>query len=195
MGRAPLIIAKKGGFDTARHGGILNKVQSNFLIRIFRFAALWRSIMNRYRYWVLLGIFTAGVELWPLAGAWAAEDRDACAMLQKGDVEAAFSPRKLDSGKPGYAIKSTHRADEDRQNRGSPIARRGHVFHCNVILWMSNLRHDTYVFRCREHKVKPPRGAVLLQGLAFFVMDEVRYDSRNSPLSVLLCSFSFCLPP
>lgn len=28
-------------------------------------------------------------------------------MLQKADVEAAFAPRKFDSGQPGYAVKSS----------------------------------------------------------------------------------------
>lgn len=63
--------------------------------------------MNRYSRWVLLGVVAAGIVLCPVAGALAAEDRDACAMLQKADVEVAFAPRKFDSGKPGFAIKST----------------------------------------------------------------------------------------
>jgi len=63
--------------------------------------------MSRYSRWVLLGVVTAGVGLWPVAGALAAEGRDACAMLQKADVEAAFAPRKFDSGKPGYAVKGS----------------------------------------------------------------------------------------
>jgi len=63
--------------------------------------------MNLYSRWLLLGVVTAGAGLWPVAGAWAAKDRDACAMLQKADVEAAFFPRKFDSGKPGYAVKSS----------------------------------------------------------------------------------------
>ena len=63
--------------------------------------------MNRYSRWVLLGMVTAGIGLWPITGALAAEDNDACAMLQKADVEAAFAPRKFDSGKPGFSMKST----------------------------------------------------------------------------------------
>lgn len=63
--------------------------------------------MNQYSRWFLLGVVTAGVGLWPVAGVLAAEDRDACAMLQKADVEAAFSPRKFDPGKPGFAVKSS----------------------------------------------------------------------------------------
>lgn len=63
--------------------------------------------MNRYSLLVLLGMVTAGVGLWPFAGGLAAEGKDACAMLQKADVEAAFFPRKFDSGKPGYAVKSS----------------------------------------------------------------------------------------
>jgi hypothetical protein len=63
--------------------------------------------MNRYSRWILLGMVSAGVWLWTVAGAWAAEDRDACATMQKADVEAAFFPLKFDSGKPGYAVKST----------------------------------------------------------------------------------------
>ncbi len=63
--------------------------------------------MNRYSRWVLLGVVTAGIGLWPVAGALAAEDRDACAMLQQADVEAAFAPRKFGAGKPGFAVKST----------------------------------------------------------------------------------------
>jgi len=63
--------------------------------------------MNRYSRWLVLGVVTAGVGLGPVAGARAAADRDACAMLQKADVEAAFYPRKFDSGKPGYAVKSS----------------------------------------------------------------------------------------
>lgn len=62
--------------------------------------------MSRYRRWVLLGVFTAGVGLWPAAAALAASGREACAMLRKADVEAAFSPRKFDSGRPGYTVKS-----------------------------------------------------------------------------------------
>jgi hypothetical protein len=50
---------------------------------------------------------TAGIGLWPITGALAAEDRDACAMLQKADVEVAFAPRKFDSGKPGFAMKAS----------------------------------------------------------------------------------------
>jgi hypothetical protein len=63
--------------------------------------------MCRYSRWVLLGVVAAGVGLWPVAGALAAEDREACAMLQKADVEAAFAPRKFDSGKPGFAMAAT----------------------------------------------------------------------------------------
>jgi len=63
--------------------------------------------MNRYSQWILSGVVTAGVGLWPVAGALAAEVRDACAMLHKADVEAAFFPRKFDSGNPGYAVKSS----------------------------------------------------------------------------------------
>lgn len=50
---------------------------------------------------------TAGVVLWPVAGTLAAEDRDACAILRKTDVESAFYPRKFDSGRPGYAVKGS----------------------------------------------------------------------------------------
>jgi hypothetical protein len=63
--------------------------------------------MNRISLWVLLGVVTAGVGLGSVSGAWAADDRDACAMLQKADVEAAFAPRKFDSGKPGFAMKAS----------------------------------------------------------------------------------------
>jgi len=52
-------------------------------------------------------VITAGIGLWPAADVFAAEDRDACTMLQKADVEAAFSPRKFDSGKPGLTIKGS----------------------------------------------------------------------------------------
>jgi len=62
--------------------------------------------MNRYNRWVLLGVVTAGIGLWPVTGAWADEDKDACAMLRQADVEAAFAPRKFDSGKPGFAMKA-----------------------------------------------------------------------------------------
>lgn len=55
----------------------------------------------------MLGVVTAGVVLWPVASALATEDRDACAMLRKADVEAAFFPRRFDSGEPGYAVKSS----------------------------------------------------------------------------------------
>ena len=65
--------------------------------------------MSRYSRWVLLGAVTAGVGLWPVAGVLAAEGGDACAMLQKADVEVAFAPRKFDSGKPGYAVKGSRR--------------------------------------------------------------------------------------
>lgn len=63
--------------------------------------------MSRYRRWALSGVLTAGVVLSPVAGAWAVVGRDACTMLQKADVEAAFFPRKFDSGKPGYAVKGS----------------------------------------------------------------------------------------
>lgn len=63
--------------------------------------------MGRYSQWILLGVVTAGVGLWPVACTWAAVDRDACAVLQKADVEAAFAPRKFDSGYPGYAVKGS----------------------------------------------------------------------------------------
>lgn len=63
--------------------------------------------MSGYRRWVLSGVLTAGAVLSPVAGAWAVVGRDACTMLQKADVEAAFFPRKFDSGKPGYAVKSS----------------------------------------------------------------------------------------
>ena len=64
-------------------------------------------MMNQYNRWILLGVVTASIGLWPVAGAFAAEDRDACTVLQKTDVEAAFAPRKFDSGKPGLAIKGS----------------------------------------------------------------------------------------
>ena len=63
--------------------------------------------MNRGNRWFLVGILAAGIGLWPVAGAFAADDRDACAMLHKVDVEAAFAPRKFDSGKPGFAMKTS----------------------------------------------------------------------------------------
>jgi len=63
--------------------------------------------MNRGNRWFLVGILAAGIGLWPVAGAFAADDRDACAMLHKVDVEAAFAPRKFDSGKPGFAMKAS----------------------------------------------------------------------------------------
>lgn len=63
--------------------------------------------MNRIGRWLMLGVITAGVGLGSVAGAWATDDRDACAMLQKADVEAAFAPRKFDSGKPGFAVKAS----------------------------------------------------------------------------------------
>jgi hypothetical protein len=87
--------------------GILNMEQLNFLIRIFALQHFGVSVMNRFSLLVLLGVLTAGVGLWPVTGALAATDRDACAMLQKADVETAFFPRKFDSGKPGYAVKSS----------------------------------------------------------------------------------------
>jgi hypothetical protein len=62
--------------------------------------------MNRYSRF-LSGVVTAGILLWPATGAWAAEGKDACAILRKTDVESAFSPRKFDSGKPGYAVKGS----------------------------------------------------------------------------------------
>lgn len=63
--------------------------------------------MNRISRWVLLGVVTASIGLGSVSGAWAADDRDACAMLQKADVEAAFAPRKFDSGKAGFAMKAS----------------------------------------------------------------------------------------
>lgn len=63
--------------------------------------------MNRYSRWVLSGLVTAGIGLWPVTAALAAEGKDACAMLHKADVEAAFSPWKFDSGKPGYVVKGS----------------------------------------------------------------------------------------
>jgi hypothetical protein len=59
--------------------------------------------MNRY----ILLVVAAGVLFWPVSGALAASDGDACAMLQKVDVEAAFAPRTFDSGKPGFAMKAS----------------------------------------------------------------------------------------
>lgn len=44
----------------------------------------------------------------PAAAAYAADNRDACAILEKADVEAAFSPLKFDSGKPGIIVKSAN---------------------------------------------------------------------------------------
>ena len=63
--------------------------------------------MNRYNQWVLLAMVTTGIGLWSIAGASAAEDRDACTMLHKEDVEAAFSPREFDSVQPGFSVKSS----------------------------------------------------------------------------------------
>jgi len=63
--------------------------------------------MNRYRRWVLWGVVAAGVGQWPAAAALAAEEQNACAMLQKDDVEAAFAPRKFGPGKPGVTVKAT----------------------------------------------------------------------------------------
>lgn len=63
--------------------------------------------MKRCSRWVLLLLVTAGGGLWPVAGTLAANEKDACALLQQADVEAAFTPRKFDSGKPGHAVKSS----------------------------------------------------------------------------------------
>ena len=86
---------------------ILNAVQFDFFVGIFALQHCGVSIMNQYNRWVLLGVVTAGIGLWPVACAAAAEDRDACAMLQKADVEAAFAPRVFDSGKAGFTVKSS----------------------------------------------------------------------------------------
>ncbi len=51
--------------------------------------------MNRYNQWVLLVTVPACIGLCPVAGAFAAEDSDACAMLHKADVEAAFPHASL----------------------------------------------------------------------------------------------------
>lgn len=63
--------------------------------------------MNEYSRWILWGGVTAALGLWPVAGTWAADDRDACAMLHKVDVEAAFAPRAFDAGTPGFALKGS----------------------------------------------------------------------------------------
>jgi hypothetical protein len=63
--------------------------------------------MIRFNRYFLLGMIMAGIGLCPIASASAAEKGDACAMLHKEDVEAAFAPRKFDSGKPGFAVKSS----------------------------------------------------------------------------------------
>ena len=56
---------------------------------------------------LMFALAAAGVVLWPVSGAWASDDVNACAMLQQGDVEAAFAPRKFDSGKLGVSLKAT----------------------------------------------------------------------------------------
>ncbi len=63
--------------------------------------------MKRYRPWLLLGIVTSSIGIWPAANVWAADDSYACAMLHKADVQAAFAPREFDAGKPGLTLKST----------------------------------------------------------------------------------------
>ena len=63
--------------------------------------------MNRFNRCVLLSMVSVGIGLFPIAGAFAAEKGDACTMLHKADVEVAFAPRKFDSGKPGFAVKSS----------------------------------------------------------------------------------------
>ena len=54
--------------------------------------------------WALVGWVGAGAGLWSAVGALAAEDWNACAMLQKADVDAALAPRKFDQGTPGRAV-------------------------------------------------------------------------------------------
>ena len=50
-----------------------------------------------------LVIFLASIAgLWPGSSALAAQDWDACAMLLKADVEAAFAPRVFSPGTPGH---------------------------------------------------------------------------------------------
>ena len=62
--------------------------------------------MNRFNKWMVAGWILACIGLISVAGAEATEGTDACAMLHKEDVEAAFIPRKFDSGQPGDAVKS-----------------------------------------------------------------------------------------
>jgi hypothetical protein len=45
--------------------------------------------MKRYRQWLLLGIVTSSIGVWPAANVWTADDSDACAMLHKVDGRAA----------------------------------------------------------------------------------------------------------
>lgn len=49
-------------------------------------------------HWLLTGLLAAG--LCSAADGHAADDWDACRILQKADVEAAFAPRKFDAGIP-----------------------------------------------------------------------------------------------
>lgn len=55
----------------------------------------------------LLFLLSSSAAFFPVAGASAADDRDACAMLRKADIEAAFVLRKFDSGTPGLTMKSS----------------------------------------------------------------------------------------
>jgi hypothetical protein len=61
--------------------------------------------MNRFNSWVLSWLVLAGIGLWSSAGALAAADRDACAMLHK------VAPQNRTS-KTYHACKSYHRAVE-----------------------------------------------------------------------------------
>jgi hypothetical protein len=63
--------------------------------------------MKRYSQWILSALVTAAIGLCQHNGAWAAEDKDACAMLQKANVEAAFSARTFDTGTPSFAVKGS----------------------------------------------------------------------------------------
>lgn len=62
--------------------------------------------------------------LWPISGALAAQDWDACAMLLKADVDAAFAPRVFEPGVPGHenAKSSSKLADLSSCTYSSPGA-------------------------------------------------------------------------
>jgi len=49
-------------------------------------------------------LLSLGVGLWPVTEALGAPAPDACAVLQKADVEAAFAPRVFGSGKLGPVV-------------------------------------------------------------------------------------------